>query len=179
MSTTTAEHDAWVNTPAQEPLPYEDLRAHQQWFPGQPVLLNTEGHEHRMFVRLSGAWFDPRWLKSGPGWLTHPCELSTRDPREVWHNAWELNLALALLAAPSDNRLAWLQELDPATEPGLCELLDLAQQELQPRSADAAIAAALGEAAPPARRGWLKSERDAMRQQAAAPPEYVNLAPGR
>lgn len=83
-----------------------------------------------MFVRLKGAWFAPRWLKPGPGWRAHLCELSTRDPRLVWQHAWTLELALALLAAGYDDRMAWLRDLDAGEEPDLCDLLLDAREEL-------------------------------------------------
>lgn len=130
LPSTSAEHAAWLNAPPPDPVPYEQLDAHVKWPPGQPVLLTTGGHRHRMFVRLTSAWFAPRWLKPGPGWLAHLCELSTRDPRRLWAHPWVLELALALLAVPGDDRLAWLRDLSDESEPDLVDLLFEAQQEL-------------------------------------------------
>lgn len=133
LSTSSAKHAAWLAESPPQPVPYEELDAYLRWPPGQPVLLTTGGHQYQMFVRLTSAWFAPRWLKPGPGWLAHPCELSTRDPREVWPHPWVLQLALALLAAPGDERLAWLRDIDEETEPYLVDLLLEAQQELVAR----------------------------------------------
>jgi hypothetical protein len=141
---------------------FEELDAHVKWPPGQPVLLTTGGHQHRMFVRLASAWFSPRWLKPGPGWLAHLCELSTRDPRRLWAHPWVLELALALLAAPGDDRLAWLQDLSDESEPDLVDLLFEAQQELVARPP-----AYTPEPAPSPqwqpRRGWTRREIEALR----------------
>ncbi len=143
-------------------MPYEALDAHVKWPPGQPVLLTTGGHRHLMFVRLTSAWFAPRWLKPGPDWLAHPCELSTRDPREVWSHPWVLQLALALLAAPGDERLAWLRDLSDESEPDLVDLLLDAQQELVARP-PAYTTGPAPSPLPQPRRGWTRRELEALR----------------
>jgi hypothetical protein len=162
LPTTSAEHAAWLASPPPEPVAFEELDAHVKWPPGQPVLLTTGGHQHLMFVRLTSAWFAPRWLKPGLGWLAHPCELSTRDPRQDWAHAWVLQLALALLATPGDDRLAWLRGIDGETEPDLVDLLLEAQQELVARPpAYTPGPAPLPQPKP--RRAWTTRELEALR----------------
>jgi hypothetical protein len=143
-------------------VPYEELDARIKWPPGQPVLLTTGGHQHRMFVRLTSAWFAPRWLTPGRGWLAHLCEFTTRDPKEVWTHPWVLELALALLAAPGDPRLEWLSDLDEETEPDLIDLLFEAQQELVARP-PTYTPEPTPAPQPQPRRGWTRREIEALR----------------
>lgn len=160
-------------------MPYEQLRFGQQWQAGQPVLLQTEGHEHTLWVRLVDAAFRPRWLAGGMSRrLVHPRELTTRDPRALWRDPFELQLALALLSAGSNPHCAWLQG-PYDNEPELEALHALAVEELDRRPA-----APLNEgprppeAEPRPRRGWTRTELDAF-AALAAEIETVDLAPGR
>lgn len=177
----TAEHRAWLEARVLDSVPYEEMVSHEPWAPGTPVLLRTEDRQHFFYVKITCACFRPRWLRTtfaNGRRLICPSELTPRDPRSLWSDGWELNVALALLSAPGDPRLEWLRDLDEETEPDLCALHDLAHQELRavPPTPTAGPAPA---PEPKPRRGWTKAERDAMRAASAAPPEYVDLAPGR
>lgn len=179
LPTTSAEHRAWLAAPVPAALPYEEMSAHQPWAPGTPVLLRTDGVEHLLYVKLESPFFGPRWLGAtvtGPRRIC-PSELSTRDPRQAWAHPWVLQLALALLAAPGDDRLAWLLDIDEETEPDLAGLLLEAQQELvvaRPTALPSAAAAA----AAPTIYVRTRSQIEALRVPADAV-EPVNLAPGR
>lgn len=131
--TIEAEHRAWQQAPVPQPIAYEELSPQRPWAAGQPVAMTTGGHQHLAFVRLEGLHFAPRWLGLDlQGRHVPPCRLTSRDPREVWENAFELQLAQTLLntEAPLD----WLAELDEREEPELHELLQLALEELDSRS---------------------------------------------
>ena len=96
---------------------WEEATGFQQWEPGQEFLLLTEGELHSMFVPIQGWCVRPRWLGFTPGSGRLKVEqLTTRDPREVWHHAWLLQLGNALLAADrGDPAYSWLRPgLDPA-----------------------------------------------------------------
>ena len=183
LPTTSAEHRAWLEERVLDSVPYEAMGTHQPWAPGTPVLLRTEGRQHFFYVKVDGACFRPRWLRTtfaNGRRLICPSELSPRDPRSLWSDPWQLQLGLALLAAPGDPRLEWLRSLDEETEPDLCALRDLAEQELRAVPPTPTTWPAPTSPAPaPVRKAWTKAERDAMRAASAAPPEYVDLAPGR
>jgi len=161
----TAAHAAWIAAPTPAAVTYADLTPTSQWPAGQPVTLITQGHEHTCWVRLHSTHVGPRWLDGDlPRRLVSPGELTVRDPREVWRDAWRLQLALALLSAHHDERCAWLRNPDPAEEPELAELHDLAQEELARRPA-LTFLPARGSAPSPLptpRRGWLRHEVEAM-----------------
>lgn len=181
-ATDARAHRAWLDAPVPEAVAFEDLNPCVQWEAGQPVLLRTGGHQHFAYVRLRGFAFGPRWLAGSiQERRASPAELSTRDPRQVWADSYELQLAQALLSAEGDKRCIWLRDIDEQTEPELFDLLLLAREELAYRSDPAPTAgpAPTSPAPAPVRKAWTKAERDAMRAASAAPPEYVDLAPGR
>lgn len=154
------------------------------WCAGDPVVLTTDGREHLAFVRISHSNIGPRWLKPGPEWRIHPVELTLRDPRTTWSDPWELSLAIAMLSGVAgDARCAWLAgTYDPIEEPELEALYDLAREELDRRAVPPNPTTGPTPTSPapaPVRKAWTKAERDAMRAASAAPPEYVDLAPGR
>ena len=132
----TAAHAAWIATPTPAAVAYADLTPTSKWPAGQPVTRTTQGREHTCWVRLNSCHVGPRWLDGDiPLRLVSPGELTVRDPREVWQDPWRLQLALALLSAEHDERCAWLRNPNPAEEPELAELHDLAQAELARRPA--------------------------------------------
>jgi hypothetical protein len=176
---TEAEHRAWLAAPPPVAVPWEQLDPCKQWAAGQPVLLHTSGHEHVVFVRLEGFAFHPRWLRGAIGERrVSPAELATRDPREVWSDAFELQLAQALLSAPHDPNLAWLDGIDEGAEPELFDLLELAREELARRPAPTPGPAPTPSPAPKPRRGWTHAEMAALRLPEGVV-EPVDLAPGR
>ena len=162
LPTTSAEHRAWLEERVLDSVPYEAMSTHQPWAPGTSVLLRTEDRQHFFYVKVDGAWFRPRWLRTtfaNGRQLICPSELTPRDPRGLWSDAWELNLALALLSAPGDPRLEWLRDLDPALEPDLCALRDLAEQELRAVPPTPTTGPAPTSPAPaPVRKAWTKAE---------------------
>jgi hypothetical protein len=161
---TEAEHSAWLAAAVPAPVPYEELDSRRQWAAGQPVLLRTGGHEHRAYVRLEGFCFQPRWLSGSiKDRRVSPAELTLRDPREVWADAYELALAEALLSAPHDDRLAWLRDIDEATERELADLLWRAQEELARRPTPTPGPVPMPSPAPAPRRGWTRAEIEALR----------------
>lgn len=179
LPTTSAEHRAWLEERVLDSVPYEAMGAYEPWAPGTPVLLRTGDRQHFFYVKVDGACFRPRWLRTtyvDGRRLICPSELTPRDPHRLWCNAWELNLALALLAAPGDPRLEWLRDLDAETEPDLCALRDLAEQELRavPPTPTTGPAPA---PEPKPRRGWTRAEIEALRQPEGVV-EPVDLAPG-
>jgi len=174
---TAAEHSAWLAAEVPPAVPYAELDAHRLWTAGQPVLLSTDGHEHTFYVRLESIHFGPRWLKPGPQWRVHPAALSPRNPRALWSDAWELELALALEVAEHDPRLAWLRDLDPVEEPDLCALRELALQELRPAPYFTTAGRAPSPQPQPIR-AWTVAELEALRMPEGTI-EPVDLAPGR
>lgn len=164
-------------------MPWEELDCTQPWPPGQPVTLETEGIRHLCWVRLTGFSFGERWLASMSTMAerrVHPRELTTRDPRRIWADPFELQLAAALLAADRDDRCAWLAgSYDADEEPELAELHLQALEELAWRSATTDPAGPPPAPQPRVQRAWTRSERDAMRHLAAEAVAPVNLAPGR
>ena len=160
-------------------MPYEELDPCKQWPAGQPVLLSTGGQEHRAWVCLEGAHFAPRWLRGAIGeHRVSPAELTTRNPREVWADAFELQLALALLCAPHDPRCAWLRDVDELEEPELADLLWQAQEELARKPNPTPGPVPTPSPAPQPQRAWTRAEIEALRlpEGTVAP---VDLAPGR
>lgn len=176
---TEAEHSAWLETPAPDPISWEHLDPCRQWTAGQPVLLRTGGREHVAYVRLVGLAFSPRWLAGSiQERRVSPAELSLRDPRHVWADGFELQLAQALLSAEGDPRCAWLGDLDEAQEPELFDLLLLAREELARRPAPTPRPEPMPSPVPQPRRGWTRSEIEALRTSEGVV-EIVDLAPGR
>jgi len=165
-----AEHRAWLNSPEQKPISYLELDPCKQWAPSQPVLLQSQGYQHLVFVRLSGAFFTPRWLAGDiPAKRVHPSELTTRNPRQLWANSYELQLAFAITASSTSQSCAWLKgPFNPETEPELEALYELASQELErPRSIPGPEPAASFSVEPRAQRAWTRAEHEAMYRQSA------------
>ena len=129
-------------------------------------MLNTSGHEHLLWVRLTGCTFTPRWLAGSiPSRRVSPVALTTRNPRELWAGVFELQLAITLVSASHGNaNLAWLSDPDPATEPAMAELLELALEELEAPRLAAAPEPISVDTPPTPQRGWLRAEVDAMRK---------------
>ena len=89
-----------------------------------------------MFVPIEGWGVRPRWLGFEPGSGRLKVEqLVTRDPREVWHDPWLLQLGNALVMADrGDPAYAWLKEgldLDDPKNAGLIGVLCDALAELR------------------------------------------------
>ena len=149
-----------------EPVEHQELDPCQRWAAGQPVLLNTDGHEHLVWVRLRGCTFSPRWLGGSiPNRQVSFTELSTHDPRQMWKHPFELQLAIALLSsvAGHDARCSWLRDIDEESEPELFDLLVLAREELGHRPEHAANPWSASTQEPRARRGWTRTELEALR----------------
>lgn len=172
-------HATWLADPVPEALPWEELDPCKQWAAGQPVLLRTGGHEHVGWLRLVGFTFTPRWLAGSiRERRVSPVELTTRNPREVWRDPFELQLAQALLSAGGDTRCAWLRDVDEETEPELHDLLLLAQEELAWRPTPTTGPEPIPSPAPEPRRAWTRSQIEALRLPEGTV-EPVDLAPGR
>jgi hypothetical protein len=105
-------------------------------------------------------------------------ELTTRNPREVWADPYELQLAQALLSAPHDERCAWLRDVDEATEPELADLLCQAEEELARRPTPTTGPGPSPSPAPTPRRAWTRAQIEALRLPEGTV-ERVDLAPGR
>ena len=160
-------------------IPWESLDPCAHWAAGQPVLLRSGGREHVVFVRLVGFAFKPRWLRGSiRERRVSPVELSTRDPRQIWADPYELALAQALLSAEGDTRCAWLRDIDEDAEPELFDLLLLAREELARREAPMTGPEPMTTPTPTPRRGWTVEELQRLRI-AEGTIETVNLAPGR
>jgi hypothetical protein len=160
-------------------VPWGAADAYHMWSPGDPVVLTTDGHRHLAYVRLVDSCLGRRWLKPGPGWRIHPVELTLRNPRELWADCWELQLAIAMLSgAAGDTRCAWMADPDQALEPDLYALLQLAQEELVVARPLPATPTGPVPAAAPAIYARTRSQLEALRLPADAV-EPVNLAPGR
>jgi hypothetical protein len=178
-ATDTQAHAAWLSAPAPAPVPWEELNPCKQWSAGQPVLLRTGGHEHIAYVRLVSNTFGPRWLRGSiPERRVSPAELSLRNPRQLWSDGWQIQLAIALLDAETDPRCEWLKDVDEETEPELTDLLLLAREELARRPAQTAGPEPLPLPTPKPRRGWTRRELEAIRMPAGVV-KAVDLAPGR
>jgi len=161
----------------------EALDCTHPWRPGQPVTLITEGMQHLCWVRLTGFSFGERWLAPAGAVSerrVHPKELSTRDPRSVWGDPFELQLAQALLSAETDPHCDWLAgPYDADEEPELAELHLQALEELAWRAATTDPAGPAPAPQTRVQRAWTRTDRDAMRRLAEEAVEPVNLAPGR
>jgi len=172
-------HRAWLDAPVPAVAAYEDVDPCMQWEAGQPVLLRTGGHQHFAYVRLRGFAFGPRWLScSVRERLVSPAELSVRDPRLVWADSFELQLAQALLSAEGDERCAWLRGIDEEAEPELFDLLLLAREELAYRPGPAPTTGPAPAPEPKPQRVWTRAEIEALRQPEGVV-EPLDLAPGR
>lgn len=176
---TEVEHRTWLATPVPDPVPWVELDPCRTWPAGQTVILITQGTKHLAYVRLEGFTFSPRWL---PGSIADrrvsPAALTTRDPRQVWSDAYELQLAKALLSAYGDPRCAWLRDIDEATEPELFDLLLTARGELARPVTPTTEPVHAPASEPRPRRAWLRADVDAMRGLDQYV-EAVDLAPGR
>lgn len=178
-ATDTRAHAAWLSASPPAPVRWEQLDPCKKWVAGQPVLLVTGGHEHVAYVRLEYNAFESRWLSGSiPEHRVSPAELTLRDPRQVWSNALEIQVAIALLSADTDPRCAWLRDIDAAADPDLFDLLELAREELARRPAPPTGPAPMPSPEPKPRRGWTRAEIDALRLPADVV-EPVDLAPGR
>jgi hypothetical protein len=175
----THAHAAWLAAPVPATVPYEELDPCRQWPAGAPVLLRTDGCERIAWVRLVSNAFQPRWLRGAIG-ARRVCltELTVRDPRAVWSDGWEVQLAIALLDAETDPRCAWLRDVDEKAEPALFDLLLLAREELARRPAPTTGPEPLPSPAPEPRRAWTRSQIEALRLPEGTV-ELVDLAPGR
>ncbi|WP_413440124.1 hypothetical protein [Synechococcus sp. MIT S1220] len=112
-----AEFWAWHRKPAPPTRRWDEATGFEMWEPGQEFLLLTEGELLSMFVPINGCSVRPRWLGFTPGsGRLRLDQLTTRNPREVWHDPWLLQLANALVKADrGDPAYAWLKPgLDPA-----------------------------------------------------------------
>ena len=167
----TAAHAAWVTGAVPEAVPYDELTPIRQWPAGQPVILQTQGHTHTAWVRVTGPHLAPRWLSGDMlRRMVCPSELTFRDPRGVWSDPWLLQLGLTLLTAETDSRCSWLRDPDPDTEPELAALLHLAKDELVapdvPTCGPGPATPGNGHPDLFRRRAWTRAERDRMRAQA-------------
>jgi hypothetical protein len=162
-------------------VPWEALDCCRQWVAGQPVLLRTGGREHVAYVRLCGATFTPRWLPPAGAIhrrRVHPAALTTRNPRGVWSNAFELQAGLSLLAAQRSPD-SWLAGPYAEDEGALQELLETATEELAWRSGPALPPSGPVPSSPPKpRRGWTRTEVEGLRVPDGVI-ESVALTPGR
>jgi hypothetical protein len=160
-------------------VPWEELDSRRPWAAGTPVLLLADGHEHLAWVKLEGFAFAPRWLRGATeGRRVSAAELTTRNPREVWADPYELQLAQALLSAPHDERLAWLRDVDEATEPELADLLWQAVEELARRPTPITGPVPMPSPTSAPRRAWTRAQIEALRMPEGVV-EPVDLAPGR
>lgn len=131
--TVELQHRSWQEAAVPQPVAYDELSPFRPWSAGQPVAMTSGSHQHIAYVRLEGLNFAPRWLGVDlKGRHVPPCQLTSRDPRRVWDNAFELQLAQTLLN--TEEPLEWLSELDEREDPELHELLQLAIEELETRS---------------------------------------------
>jgi len=75
------------------------------WEAGPPVLLRTGGLQHLADVWFRVFAFGPRWLAgSVPDRQVSLAELPLRDPRQMWGDRFQLQLAQALLSANGIDR---------------------------------------------------------------------------
>jgi hypothetical protein len=83
----------------------------------------------------------------------------------MWKHPFELQLAIALLSsvAGHDARCSWLRDIDEESEPELFDLLVLAREELGHRPEHAANPWSASTQEPRARRGWTRTELEALR----------------
>jgi hypothetical protein len=178
-ATDTHAHAAWLSAPAPAPVPCEELNPCQQWAAGTPVLLRTGGREHLAWVRLVSNTFGPRWLR-GSIRERRVCssELSLRNPRQLWSDGWQIQLAIALLDAETDPRCEWLKGIDEIEEPELFDLLELAREELARRPVPLTGPGPLPSTAPKPKRVWTRSQIEALRMPEGVI-EAVDLATGR
>jgi len=162
-----AKHAAWVRQEPPEAVAYEQLDWRRRWQAGQPVRLETAEHRHTAWVRLEHLCFERRWCRPGRRFNGHSVvcvsELTFSDPRSTWINSYELAVATAMVSS-TDPRCAWLAgPFDPATEPELADLYDLALAELRPLPAPADTPGPFPTPAPAPRRGWTRPELEALR----------------
>lgn len=128
--------NAWLHKEAPPIRRWDEATGFQQWEPGQEFLLISDGAVHSMWVGIESWNVRPRWLGFEPGSGRLKVEqLVTRDPRQVWHDPWLLQLANALKAADrGDAAYAWLRpglELDDPENAGLIGVLMDALSELR------------------------------------------------
>ena len=127
-------HQLWLSDPGPATVLYEALDPTKLWVAGQPVLITLEGQQQATWLRLSGLNFSSRWLR-GDMQLRRvdQCELTLRNPKKTWPNAFELQLAMALLCALNRNDVnhQWLAGPYTEDEIELEKLLLKAQNELE------------------------------------------------
>ena len=127
-------HRDWLSDPGPAPVLYEALDPTKLWVAGQPVLLTLDGQQTLSWLRLSGLNFSSRWLRGDMQLrrVDH-CELTLRDPKKTWPNAFELQLGKALLCALNRNDVnhQWLASPYTKEEIELERLLLKAQRELE------------------------------------------------
>ena len=126
----------WQRKPAPPIIRWEEVTGYQQWEPGQEFLLLTEGELHSMWVGIQHWSVGPRWLGFNPSdGRIDVDQLVTRDPREVWRDAWLLQLGNALVMADrGDPAYSWLRpglELQDPKNAGLIQVLMNALSELR------------------------------------------------
>ena len=127
-------HQLWLSEPGPAPVLYEALDPTKLWVAGQPVLITLEGQQQATWLRLSGLNFSSRWLRGDMQLrrVDHK-ELTLRDPKKTWPNAFELQLGKALLCALNRNDVnhQWLAGPYTEDEIELERLLAKAQKELE------------------------------------------------
>ena len=98
------------------------------------MLITLDGQQQATWLRLSGLNFSSRWLRGDMQLrrVDH-CELTLRDPKKTWPNAFELQLGKALLCAHAlnDTNHQWLAGPYTEEEIELERLLIKAQNELE------------------------------------------------
>ena len=127
-------HRDWLSDPGPAPVLYEDLTPTEPWQAGQPVLITLDGQQTLSWLRLSSLNFSPRWLRGDMrSRRVDHCELTLRDPKKTWPNAFELQLGKALLCALDRNDVnhQWLAGPYTEDEIELERLLIKAQKELE------------------------------------------------
>ena len=127
-------YKAWLADPGPAPVLYEALDPTKLWVAGQPVLITLDGQQQATWLRLSSLNFSPRWLRGDMrSRRVDHCELTLRDPKKTWPNAFELQLGKALLCALNRNDVdhQWLAGPYTENEIELERLLAKAQKELE------------------------------------------------
>lgn len=78
--------------------------------PGDPIVLTTEGEEHRGWIKPRGASITKRWLGFDvETFRINLDEIALRDPRKHWGHFWMLQLGAALLSAEAgEDSYRWL-----------------------------------------------------------------------
>ena len=127
-------HRDWISDPGPATVLYEALDPTKLWVAGQPVLITLDGQQQANWLRLSSLNFSPRWLRGDMrSRRVDHSELTLRDPKKTWPNAFELQLRKALLCALNRNDVdhQWLAGPYTEEEIELERLLIKAQNELE------------------------------------------------